>query len=111
VVELKPACVVTPTQGASRVALIVKVLNNFPDVKFAIKSYVHDGIEQLSNALSFGGKSPEAKAAATPSKAARISNQKTSSNGLFGGLFGSKMIKHVIANSARDRAPFSSSTA
>jgi FAD/FMN-containing dehydrogenase len=40
--ELKPACVVTPTQGASQVAQIVKIFNEFPDVKFAVKSGGHD---------------------------------------------------------------------
>jgi hypothetical protein len=40
--ELKPACVVTPTQGALQVAQIVKIFNEFPDVKFAVKSGGHD---------------------------------------------------------------------
>ncbi|KAF2183270.1 FAD-binding domain-containing protein [Zopfia rhizophila CBS 207.26] len=39
--ELRPACVVMPT-SASQVAAAVKILNQYPDVNFAVKSGGHD---------------------------------------------------------------------
>ena len=39
--DLQPACVVLPT-STSEVATIVQILNNYPDVDFAIKSGGHD---------------------------------------------------------------------